>query len=57
MVSEDWHKLEDGESDSPERTVESKKGGAERKAARKQAVRDVVENFCSQRGVVYWGGG
>ena len=51
MVSEDRHKFEDGESDGPEQTVESKKGGAERKAAREQAVSDVVENFRSQRGV------
>ena len=51
MVSEDRQKFSEGESDGPERTVESKKGGAERKAAREQAVRDVVENFRSQRGV------
>ena len=51
MVSEDWQKFEDGESDGPEQTVESKKSGAERKATREQAVRDVVENFRSQRGV------
>ena len=51
MVSEDWHKFEDGESDGPEQTVKSKKSGAERKAVREQAVRDVVENFRSQRGV------
>ena len=50
-AKEDRHKFEDGESDGPERTVESKKGGAERKAAREQAVRDVVKNFRSQRGV------
>ena len=48
MVSEDRHKFEDGESDG---TVESKKGGAERKAAREQAVRNVIENFRSQRGM------
>ena len=48
MVSEDRYKFEEGKSDSPERTVESKKGGAERNAAREQAVRDVVENFRSQ---------
>ena len=55
-VSEDRHKFEEGESDGPERTVESKKGGTERKAAREQAVRDVVENFRSERRG-YWGGG
>ena len=51
MVSEDRHKIEEGESDGPERRVESKKGGAERKAVREQAVRDAVENFRSQRGM------
>ena len=51
MVSIDRQKFSEGERDGPERTVESKKGGAERKAAREQAVRDVVENFRSQRGV------
>ena len=51
MVSEDRQKTSEGESDGPERTVESKKSGAERKVAREQAVRDVVENFRSQRGV------
>ena len=51
MVSEDWRKFEDGESDGPERTVESKKGGAERKVVREQAVRDIIKNFRSQRGV------
>ena len=54
MVSEDRQKFSEGESDGPERTVESKKGGAERKAAREQAVRDIVENFRSQRGVFTW---
>ena len=50
-VQTSLRKFSEGESDGPERTVESKKGGAERKAAREQAVRDVVENFRSQRGV------
>ena len=50
MVSKDLQKFSEGESDSPERTIEGKKGGAERKAASKQAVRDIIENF-------HWGGG